>query len=252
LSMPRVRWAVGVVGAGALAALAVLLANRTTVLNALLSGHSGSGEVRTLVWLAAWHMIRDHLLLGIGPDQFLYYYSNLYTAHPYWILRLNGQRTLAWTEPSLAQPHNLILDLWLSGGILALVGFAAVLGAFWLGCWRVWRAARRSVSPLLVGDGSGAGSVPPVSRQPNPIGLQRTSHAPALQDRDSSPTPAPDVDSRDSAACAWRAAIALGLGASVLAGVLHGMVDSAYFEPDLALIFWWAMAALVLMASSPQ
>jgi hypothetical protein len=68
--------------------------------------------------------------------------------------------------------------------------------------------------------------------------------------RDSSPTSARAADGHDSAACAWRAAIALGLGTSVLAGVLHGMVDRAYFEPDLALIFWLAIAALILCVDS--
>ena len=222
LSLPRPRWAIGVSVAGALVALVALLANRAAVLNALLTGHGGSGEVRTLVWLAGWHMIRDHVLLGIGPDQFLYYYSNLYTRHPYWILFQNGHRTLAWTEPNLAQPHNLVLDLWLSGGILALAGFAVVLAAFWRGCWLVGRAARIQAATSSL-DAASEGLQPAPARAPVILG-------------------------RDSAA--WSAALALGLGASVLAGVLHGMVDSAYFEPDLALLFWWAIASLVLTVGS--
>jgi putative inorganic carbon (HCO3(-)) transporter len=161
-----------------------------------LAGHNGSGEVRTLLWLAAWHMIRDHPVLGIGLDQFLYYYSNLYTTHPYWITVLNGHRTLAWREPTLAHPHNLALDLWLSTGLLGLAGFAIVLGTLWWRCLRLWRHAAR----------------------------QRRR--------------------------GWAQAIALGVAGSTLAGVLHGMVDSAYFEPDLALIFWWSVAVLLLAERS--
>lgn len=156
----------------------------------LLAGHGGSGEVRVLVWLAAWHMIRDHALLGIGPDQFLYYYSNRYTSHPYWISVLNGHAALAAREPDLAQPHNLLLDFWLSGGLLALTGFLVALGVCWRRCLGVWRSAS-------TGD--------------------------------------------------WYGAAALGIGGLVLAGVLHGMVDNGYFAPDLALVFWWAVAVVIVM-----
>lgn len=182
-------------GGVALAATIVALWDSAALFQTALVGHGGSGEVRTLVWLAAWHMIRDHPLVGIGPDQFLYYYSNLYTSHPYWITVLNGHRTLAWREPNLAQPHNLLLDLWLSGGLLALAGFAVVLAAFWQRALALWRRV----------DGVGR------------VG-------------------------------GWTAAVALGVGGSVLAGVLHGMVDNGYFAPDLALAFWWAVAVVVLLA----
>lgn len=39
-------------------------------------------------------------------------------------------------------------------------------------------------------------------------------------------------------------ALAAGAGALVLYGLLHGLVDSAFFQPDLALVFW--LAAVVL------
>lgn len=171
----------------------------TGALAAFLAEHGGSAELRPLLWLAALHMIADHPLLGIGMDQFLYYYSNLYTTHPYWITVFNGQRTDVWREPNLSHPHNLPLELWLSGGPLAFTGFAVILGNVWQRCLRFWRAGR---------------------------------------DRFSTP------DAR------WRSAIAVGLGASLLAGMVHSLVDSAYFAPDLALIFWWAVAALLELEAS--
>lgn len=161
------------------------------VLSALIQGHHGSGEMRLLLWLAALHMLHDHPLLGIGPDQFLYHYSSLYTAHPYWITRLHGHRTIAWREPTLSHPHNLVLDLWLSGGLLALVGFILVLNGY----------MKAMVQSIRLG------------------------------------TP-------------WQAAVALGLLGALLASLVHGMVDSAYFEPDLALAFWMSVALLVLLRQS--
>jgi putative inorganic carbon (hco3(-)) transporter len=180
-----------------LVGIAALLAlwQRGEVSKLLLAGHGGTGEVRLLVWLASLRMIRDHPLLGIGPDQFLYYYDPAYTSHPYLITRYNGHPTRAALEPNLAQPHNLVLDLWLSGGLLALAGFALALGDFWRRCLRLWRA----------GTNASRGTT------------------------------------------GWAAAAALGLAGSALAGVLHGLVDNAYFAPDLALAFWWAVATLVVL-----
>jgi O-antigen ligase len=149
--------------------------------------------VRLLIWLAALHMIRDHPVLGIGPDQFLYYYSPRYTKHPYWITRVNGKPTTLAMDPTLSHPHDLPLDLWLSTGIAGLAGFTLVVGNFWLRCARLWRA-----------------------------GVARS-------------------------AGRWPAALALGIGASVLAGIVHGLVDSGYFEPDLALAFWMSVALLVVL-----
>src|SRR5262249_23669666 len=107
----------------------------------LLAAHGSSNAIRVLVWRAAWNMVRDHPLFGIGPDQFLYYYSNRYTDHPYWIVRENGHLTPAAHAPDLAHPHNLPLDLWLSGGLLGLAGFALVLADIVRRCLHIWRNA---------------------------------------------------------------------------------------------------------------
>jgi putative inorganic carbon (hco3(-)) transporter len=185
------------VGAVALGVAAIVL-GVTGALAAFLAEHGGSAELRPLLWLAALHMIQDHPLLGIGLDQFLYYYSSRYTAHPYWITVFNRQRTNVWREPNLSHPHNLPLELWLSGGLLALAGFALVLGNVWQRCLRLWDAGREGK---------------------------------------------PDAS--------WRAAVAVGLGASLLAGIVHGLVDSAYFAPDLALLFWWTVATLLVLEATP-
>jgi putative inorganic carbon (HCO3(-)) transporter len=165
---------------------------RDAIANALLLGHGASGEVRALLWLASWHIIRDHWFLGIGPDQFLYYYSPHYTTHPYWIPRLDGHVTPAIYQPDLAQPHNLLLDLWQSGGVMALIGFVLLLVGIADHFRQVWQS--RMV-------------------------WQSRSYGP----------------------------LALGVAASILAGLIHGMVDSAYFSPDLAMAFWWAAALLILI-----
>lgn len=199
-----------------------------------LAGHGRSGEVRALLWTSAWHLIRDHPLLGIGPDQFLYYYDPAYTAHPYWIPRINGRLTAAAFEPNLAHPHNLLLDLWLSGGMLGLAGFALALVAICRRCWVTWRA------PHLPWDGHKVADV--------------TAGAPTDKSLPGTPGREPATLRRpwsvlDGDAGWWRA-VALGVAGALAAGVTHGMVDSAYFEPDLALLFWWAAAVVALGAAA--
>jgi O-antigen ligase len=134
-------------------------------------------------------MLRDHPLVGIGLDQFVYYYSSHFSAHPYWITTFNGRPTTVGFEPDLAHPHNLVLDLWLSMGLLGLVAFATLAADALQRGARLWRARR---------------------------------------------------------ADAWRAAVGLGLCGSLAAGLIHGLVDSAYFAPDLALLFWLAVALALL------
>jgi O-antigen ligase len=186
------RWSRKVILGLAIVGVALAVWQHAALAGVLLLGHGGSGEVRTLIWLASWHMIRDHWLLGIGPDQFLYYYDPRYTFHPYLIRRQGGHITPAIYQPNIAQPHNLLLDFWLSGGLLALAGLLAILFGTTARVARMWRKRQ-----ILLG---------------MPLG-----------------------------------SLALGVAASLLAGVIQGMVDSFYFAPDLALAFWWAIALLILI-----
>jgi putative inorganic carbon (hco3(-)) transporter len=161
------------------------------------AAHGGSGDERLLVWQAAQAMGRDHPLLGVGPDQFLYYYDPRYTRHPYLIATVNGHPSVTAHLPNLSHPHNLGLELWLSAGVIGLVGFMlALVGAVW-----------RGVSTLYWSGGGQAG---------------------------------------------WRGAVAIGVMGALVAGLAHGLVDSAYFEPDYALAFWWGVAALVALGHAPS
>jgi O-antigen ligase len=215
-------------------ALVVSLWQGGALVQATLAGHGRSSEVRALLWTSAWHLIRDHPLLGIGPDQFLYYYDPAYTAHPYWIPRINGRLTAAAFEPNLAHPHNLPLDLWLSGGILGLAGFALALVAIWRRCWALWRAT-----------GQPQGTDTP-EYTPNGASAARN----RLRASGQEPTTAQGLWSVLDENAGWWRAVALGVAAALAAGVAHGMVDSAYFEPDLALLLWWAAALVALGAAA--
>lgn len=74
-----------------------------------LSLDQGTTRLRLLLWQGALNMLRDHPLLGVGPDNFLRHYRSAY------------QLPEAWREPDLSHPHNLLLDLWLRNGVAGLI-----------------------------------------------------------------------------------------------------------------------------------
>jgi len=96
---------------------------------------TGTGFFRVSVWDSALRMIRDHPILGVGLDNFLYEYPRY----------INPD---AWREPNLSHPHNIVLDFWLRLG-LAGVGVLA---------WMVWafyhqgiQASRGTARALAIG-----------------------------------------------------------------------------------------------------
>jgi O-antigen ligase len=139
---------------------------------------TGTGFFRIAVWTSAVNMIRDHPLLGVGLDNFLYEY-------PKYIL------PEAWREPNLSHPHNFVLDWWVRLGIGGVLVFGWMLIAFFKGAWNSFTTTR-------------------------------------------------DVFTR---------ALQLGLMASVVAMLAHGLIDASFFVIDLAYVF---LLTLALTQSSPS
>lgn len=85
-------------------------------LSNLASTAQGTGFFRLNLWRSSWEMGRDHALLGVGPDNFLYAYRSGYILPQ------------AWAEPNLNHPHTWLLDWWTRLGLPGMV-----LGlCFWL------------------------------------------------------------------------------------------------------------------------
>lgn len=98
----------------------------------------GTGFLRLQLWRSSWQMARDHALLGVGPDNFLYHYRSGYIL------------PAAWQEPNLNHPHNWFLDWWTRLGI---PGLALGLLYWSAGMARLWRAFRHAhdEAALLLG-----------------------------------------------------------------------------------------------------
>ena len=89
----------------------------TERLTTMLDPQGGTTGLRVSLWQASLKMLKDHPILGIGPDNFLYYYGD-------YILES------AMIDPNLSHPHNLLLDFWLRLGILGPVLLIAILVTF--------------------------------------------------------------------------------------------------------------------------
>lgn len=120
LSRGRWRWAA--LGGLLLLAVALVPLVGTQRLASLLEPSQGTTFLRLQLWRSAWRMVGDHPWLGVGPDNFLYYYGDYI---------LPGAEVDRW----LSHPHNLLLDSWLRLGIggplavgllLAAVGWRAL------------------------------------------------------------------------------------------------------------------------------
>ena len=147
----------GWLGAGAsLLMLAALLGRRALALAAAAGLTLGAGGVvaarlgiervmsgqtatfRRQIWSAALAMVRDHPLLGIGLDNFLYRYQLQYI-----LLE-------AWAEANISHPHNWLLQFWLELGLLGLIAAAGLVTRFVVLAVRALRGSPHGVDRALL------------------------------------------------------------------------------------------------------
>ncbi|MCX7840945.1 MAG: O-antigen ligase family protein [Anaerolineae bacterium] len=96
---------------------------------------TGTGFFRLSVWDSALRMIRDHPILGVGLDNFLYEYPKY----------INPD---AWREPNLSHPHNIVLDFWVRLGVAGVGVLAWMVFAFYR---QGIRASRGNARALAIG-----------------------------------------------------------------------------------------------------
>jgi O-antigen ligase len=181
--------------AAALAAIPVL---RTPRFTSVFDFQSGTSFFRLNLWRSTLDMIREHLWLGVGLDNFLYAYRGRYI------------RPEAWQEPNLSHPHNILLDYWSRLGVLGLATGLWMQAAF----WRLALPLRRLASPVRL----------PASLSTGQLASRSAGRG------------ARNLDER---------ALALGLMASMVDFLAHGLVDNSYFLVDLAFAFCLTLALVV-------
>jgi O-antigen ligase len=168
------KWIWRSIGALVVAALASIPLLNSPRIQALFS-EGGTTFFRIALWKSTLEMIRDHPLIGVGPDNFLYAYRDRYL------------RPEAWAESSLSHPHNFALDFAARLGLIGLGIFVWMQVAFFRTAYSVMRKAKSS---LDIGHWS----------------------------------------------------LIIGLMASMIDFLAHGLVDAAYFVVDLAFVFMLTLA----------
>lgn len=103
----------------------------------LLDPSRGTTFIRLGLWRASLQMARDHPLLGVGLDNFLYYYGDYIQPG-------------AEVERFLSHPHNLVLDFWLRLGIGGLVALVMLLCAAMRSAVRALRRLAESRLRMMV------------------------------------------------------------------------------------------------------
>ncbi len=138
LPASRAVWKWMAAGAAIVLALAVALlvsgAGQT-----LASEAARSFQFRVEYWQATLDMIANFPLFGVGPGEFQDYYT---------------QYKLPQASEEVRDPHNFILEVWATGGTLALLGLVAVLA----GLAMAWNDARRTAAQSDVDSTAGGQS----------------------------------------------------------------------------------------------
>lgn len=137
--LARGRWRWIALSLLAVAVVVTIPLLRTPRFAGILDPSSGTLFFRLQLWRSSWNMFRDHLWLGVGPDNFLYHYRGRYI--------LPG----AWEEPHLSHAHNYLLCHATRLGILGL-GVAMWLQiSFWRGALRLNKRLGREHRALALG-----------------------------------------------------------------------------------------------------
>ena len=107
-------------------------------LTSLFDTSAGTTFFRIQLWRSSLAMIKDHPVLGVGLDNFLYAYRSRYVLPS------------AWAEFDLSHPHNLVFDFWLRLGLGGMFTLIWLLLAFYRKAFALYRRLGQCDAQLLV------------------------------------------------------------------------------------------------------
>ncbi len=129
---PEAKWLIWILVGTALAGLAALAPFLDTprMSGVLNWRESFPALVRVHLWRSSLAMFADHWWLGVGPDNFLYWYRGFHI------------EPAVWNEPGLNHPHNIVLDLLTRLGLPGLLTGLALAWVSAAGLLRQLSSAR--------------------------------------------------------------------------------------------------------------
>lgn len=205
-------------------------------------------QYRLEYWWSSLQVIQEAPFWGIGPGQFRQHYL---------------VHKLPQSSEEIADPHNLILDVWANGGLLALVGLGWLALEILRSVSCVGHSAVRVREESAPEKSDSSGSIPP-----NAISQQEIAIATSVRDSVPSAGPFKKIknltiphfnDSRRSGIGipelstslpgGWRSPIRIGALASlIVVWAIGGMVDTTLW----LLVGGWAVSIALLDRSLPR
>ncbi len=138
-ALPASRWKKTLLWAGVIGAIVGVVALSTTKnFGQHFDAGRSSGKVREQIWVTSWALVRQHPLVGIGPNQFEVAYRQEIPKHYF--------PPLEWL---VSQPHQLWLAVWLEGGAVAVLTLLVGLGYALVMLWRLLRIPVHRVPSLM-------------------------------------------------------------------------------------------------------
>lgn len=135
---PLPKWLRMGAAAAILLVAALVLAQKGHFLQALSFSDPGAME-RRVMWGAAWHMIKDQPLIGLGPNTFM----------------ANYLRYATGPNQGPAYAHNCFIQIAAETGIVSLIFFLLFLGSLFFACGQAIKKSsnlrRAGLKPILSG-----------------------------------------------------------------------------------------------------
>lgn len=84
---------------------------------------------RGYIWSRTFPLLPKHILLGCGPDNFVYEFPNYDYV---------GKQNYGFGTQLITKPHNMYLQIWVQDGLLALIGLLVLVGAYVVDVFRTY------------------------------------------------------------------------------------------------------------------
>ncbi|MBQ6537964.1 MAG: O-antigen ligase family protein, partial [Eubacterium sp.] len=76
---------------------------------------------RGYIWSRTIPLLTEHLLIGTGPDNFVYTFPNDDYV---------GKKYMGYENQTITKPHDMYMQIWVQDGLPALLGFLALYVVF--------------------------------------------------------------------------------------------------------------------------
>lgn len=117
--------------------VAILVFAQDEILQRLLGNDQRAAYSRIPLMRISWRIIQDHMLLGVGANNFT--------------VALSQYLTPEFNQEWISNAHTKYLLVWAEGGVVTFAAFIWFLGVAICRSWQVWMADDALLSPLALG-----------------------------------------------------------------------------------------------------